>query len=74
MRLSSDWQFLISTWSARDYAELRFTGHHDAFIRLADLAQKSADGTTLDETDWAFFEACEEADSLFGDIDISWWR
>ncbi|HLB25245.1 MAG TPA: 1,4-alpha-glucan branching protein domain-containing protein, partial [Nitrospirota bacterium] len=24
---SSDWQFLISTWSARDYAEMRFTEH-----------------------------------------------
>ncbi len=32
---SSDWQFLISTFSARDYAELRVVVHHDDFKRLA---------------------------------------
>ena len=34
---SSDWQFLITTGAARDYAELRFNTHHDQFNELGAL-------------------------------------
>ena len=30
---ASDWQFLISTFAARDYAEVRFNDHIDRFDR-----------------------------------------
>jgi 1,4-alpha-glucan branching enzyme len=36
---SSDWQFLISTWSARDYAELRFSRHFENFKQIASLIE-----------------------------------
>ncbi len=31
---SSDWQFLITTGAARDYAEIRFLTHNDQFNEL----------------------------------------
>lgn len=37
---ASDWQFLISTWSARDYAEMRVAEHLEAFERLAAIARE----------------------------------
>ncbi len=70
---SSDWQFLISTWSARDYAELRVREHYEGCIRLYDLIRKRARGVELHIGDWEFLGACEERDNLFTDIDVGWW-
>ena len=39
---SSDWQFSISTFSSRDYAEQRVNYHADKFTKLAQLARKVA--------------------------------
>src|SRR5690606_35238282 len=39
---SSDWQFLIPTVAARDYAELRIANHIECFDRLAAIAEKVA--------------------------------
>ncbi len=36
---ASDWQFLITTWSARDYAEMRVAEHVEAFERLTAIAR-----------------------------------
>ena len=33
---SSDWQFLITTGAARDYAEIRFLTHNDQFNEVKD--------------------------------------
>ncbi|MEK7330360.1 MAG: 1,4-alpha-glucan branching protein domain-containing protein [Candidatus Eisenbacteria bacterium] len=68
---SSDWQFLITTFSARDYAELRVTEHAEAFERLATLAERRAQGGSLSEADENFLADCERRDSLFPDFD---WR
>ncbi len=70
---SSDWQFLISTWSARDYAELRVREHYEDFMRLYDLLQKCARGVELHTGDWEFVGDCEERDALFADIELDWW-
>jgi len=64
---SSDWQFLISTWSARDYAELRFSRHFENFRRLADIMRKTAES----DSDRIFIKDLEEQDSCFRDIDLS---
>lgn len=64
---SSDWQFLISTWSARDYAELRFSRHFDNFLHLADLLEKNK----VDQDDINFLKDLMEQDSCFADIDLS---
>jgi 1,4-alpha-glucan branching enzyme len=68
---SSDWQFLITTLSALDYAELRVTEHSRDFERLAALAERRAESGALSETDAAFLADCEQRDSLFADYD---WR
>jgi len=70
---SSDWQFLISTWSARDYAELRFSYHHDVLRRLIGLVEQVGAGQKPTDGDWLFVEECEKKDSLFPDIDPRWW-
>ena len=70
---ASDWQFLISTWSARDYAEARLTVHYDNFNRLYDMAVKYASGENLDEGDWKFLGRLEFEDDPFPEIDFRNW-
>jgi 1,4-alpha-glucan branching enzyme len=70
---SSDWPFLISTWAARDYAELRAANHASDFDRLADLTENYAEKGTLAPEDWHFVEEAEARDRLFPDIDPRWW-
>ncbi|NCQ27057.1 MAG: DUF1957 domain-containing protein [Armatimonadetes bacterium CG_4_10_14_3_um_filter_66_18] len=71
---SSDWQFLITTWSARDYAEHRAAAHFSDFELTAALARRYADGEWLSESDWASFGSLCERDCLFPDVDLDWWR
>ena len=70
---ASDWQFLISTFAARDYAELRLAEHYGDFKRLATMAEKKIDGGTIEPGEWKFFEDCRLRDSLFEDIEIEWF-
>ena len=62
---ASDWQFLISTWSARDYAEMRFSNHVSDFMRLAELAQKLAGGEAMSDAERKFLTTCQSRDRLF---------
>ena len=41
---SSDWQFIISTGAAGDYASKRFTGHCDALTSLLDALESGEGG------------------------------
>ena len=66
---SSDWQFLITTWSARDYAEKRFSDHYNRFKRLAAMARKEA----LSSEDSAFLRWCYETLHPFPEIDPRWF-
>ena len=70
---ASDWPFLISTWSARDYAERRAGLHHDIFSRLVGMARKRAAGETLTPDDDQFLADCRKQDALFPDLDLRWW-
>ena len=70
---SSDWQFLISTFSAKDYAEARFAEHQARFDRIAEMAEKIVNGEELRREDWSYLSAVEESDSLFADIDPKIW-
>lgn len=67
---ASDWPFLISTFSAKDYAEARFSDHIERFNRLAAMSEQSS----LSEEETAFLEECEEKDSLFADLNPSLWQ
>jgi 1,4-alpha-glucan branching enzyme len=70
---SSDWQFLISTWAARDYAEMRFTEHVSDFKRLADMAERYGKGKNVAKGEWEFLGITKDRDRLFEDIEPGWW-
>ncbi|MFH1007012.1 MAG: 1,4-alpha-glucan branching protein domain-containing protein [Candidatus Latescibacterota bacterium] len=70
---ASDWQFLISTKSALDYAELRLVEHHECFQRLAKMAQTYEEKGELPQGDWHFLEECSQRDQLFEELDVRWF-
>jgi 1,4-alpha-glucan branching enzyme len=70
---ASDWQFLISTWSARDYAELRVVEHHQSFQRLAAMAEKYGRGEHVDPGEWNFLGECHQRDKLFPFLKLEWF-
>ncbi|MBN1290441.1 MAG: DUF1957 domain-containing protein [Candidatus Latescibacteria bacterium] len=70
---SSDWQFLISTWSARDYAEMRFSNHHSDFLKVLDLLNRAAEGKALSREERESVKEISERDSLFKHINPKWW-
>jgi 1,4-alpha-glucan branching enzyme len=67
---SSDWQFLITTWSARDYAENRIALHYENFNRLYTFVKDYTDGKNVPEGEWAFLGKIEANDSLFPELDL----
>ncbi|MFX1356523.1 MAG: 1,4-alpha-glucan branching protein domain-containing protein [Promethearchaeota archaeon] len=67
---SSDWQFLITTWSARDYAENRIALHYENFNRLYKMAETYASGKNVAEGEWHFLGMLEENDAIFREIDL----
>ena len=70
---ASDWQFLISTFAARDYAELRLSEHYGDFKRIAAIIDKKIDGLPIQSGEWEFFNDCQKRDTLFQDIEIEWF-
>lgn len=70
---SSDWQFLISTWSARDYAELRAQWHADRFQMLVNLLERVARGEQPTAEEWGALGEAEERDNIFPDVEPKWW-
>ena len=70
---SSDWQFLITTGAARDYAELRFQTHNDQFNELKAiwLAYDAAGSISLEQEER--LAAIELRDSIFPDVDPNFW-
>jgi 1,4-alpha-glucan branching enzyme len=70
---SSDWQFLISTQAAADYAERRLLGHAHAFDRLHEFLERLASGDALSDEEWLVVEDIESQDRVFPKIDPNWW-
>ncbi len=71
---SSDWQFLITTEAARDYAEQRFTRHLEHFRNLERVWEEFKTTGTLRERTGQELRAIEERDNLFADIDPALWQ
>ncbi len=70
---SSDWQFLITTGAARDYAELRFGTHLDQFKEVRAIWEGfEAVGEITPEQEERL-AAIELRDSVFSDIDPAYW-
>jgi 1,4-alpha-glucan branching enzyme len=70
---SSDWQFLITTGAARDYAELRFNTHRDQFEDLRALWNVLRDGGSLSPEQESRLITIEERDNIFADVDPGFW-
>jgi 1,4-alpha-glucan branching enzyme len=72
---SSDWQFLITTGAARDYAELRFITHRDQFNELRALYETlhGDDAKQLSEAQLSRLVAIEDRDNIFAEIDPALW-
>jgi 1,4-alpha-glucan branching enzyme len=72
---SSDWQILITTGAARDYAEQRFSTHNNQFAELLEFWNIliTDESPTLSETQLARLAEIELRDSIFPDIDPNLW-
>lgn len=70
---SSDWQFLISSGSAEEYATGRLRGHAEDFRRLADMAERLFEGEVISEDETAFLTAVQARDAVFAELDIGWF-
>ncbi len=70
---SSDWQFLMTTGAARDYAERRFREHDDAFHALLQLWHRWRETGALDEAQIAALAILESQDSLFAEVNPEFW-
>ncbi len=62
---SSDWPFLISTWSARDYAENRAAEHFERALTLAGWLEA---GRALGPAEEALLRDFETEDHLFEEV------
>ena len=71
---ASDWQFLITTRSAADYAGSRIHCHHSDFKRCVALARRYCAGETIEPWEWAELGNIQGRDRLFADIDPLWFR
>jgi 1,4-alpha-glucan branching enzyme len=71
---ASDWQFLITTQAARDYAERRVAEHYAEFKRLSEMAHQLRGGEPLSVEAANLLRRLEREDFVFPDLDPSWAR
>ncbi len=70
---SSDWQFLISTKSARDYAEVRFSDHVIRLKKLLDMITEFLDNQDVSVENLDYLSECEKKDSPFQELSYKMW-
>jgi 1,4-alpha-glucan branching enzyme len=66
---ASDWQFLITTGAARDYAERRVAEHYAEFKRLSEMASTLRNGEPLSVEAAETLRRLERVDFVFPDVD-----
>jgi 1,4-alpha-glucan branching enzyme len=69
---ASDWQFLITTGAARDYAERRVAEHYAEFKRLSEMAATLRGGEALSVEAANTLRRLEREDFLFPDLSPAW--
>jgi 1,4-alpha-glucan branching enzyme len=67
---SSDWPFLMTTGSARDYAEARFNNHSAQFEIIASLIDSIARGGQLTASNKKALTECEQVDRIYDRINV----
>jgi 1,4-alpha-glucan branching enzyme len=71
---ASDWQFLITQKSAKDYAEERLLKHYSNFHSLIVMAKKILDGENLSDEILALLSSYEKRIPIFTEMDLNRWR
>lgn len=74
LQQASDWQFLISTESAKDYATRRFQGHYENAQFLIEFIEQLRQGLTMTFEQFSQLLRLEAQDRIFDDIDLSLWE
>jgi 1,4-alpha-glucan branching enzyme len=69
---ASDWQFLITTGAARDYAERRVAEHYAEFKRLSEMAHTRRQGQPLSSDAAEILRRLERDDFVFPGLDLAW--
>jgi 1,4-alpha-glucan branching enzyme len=69
---SSDWQFLITTGTASDYAERRVAEHYAEFKRLCEMARRLEAGDPLSADAAESLQRLERDDFCFPNLDPAW--
>ena len=69
---ASDWQFLITTGAARDYAERRVAEHYAEFKRLSEMMHTLRQGQPLSIEAADTLRRLEREDFVFPNLDPSW--
>ncbi len=70
---ASDWQFLITTGEAPDYAASRIHCHHSDYKRIADMARRYGRGEWIAQHEWDEFGNICARDAIFEDIEPEWF-
>ena len=70
---SSDWTFLITTWSARDYAENRVVEHYEAFMELYKAIEDGLIAGEMSPQSMRLLEDLKERDNLFPELNPWCW-
>src|SRR6266446_10292665 len=70
---SSDWQFLITTGAARDYAEIRVLTHNDQFNEIKAIYQAFESTGAISPEQEIRLGEIELRDNVFPNIDPSLW-
>lgn len=71
---ASDWEFLVTTGTARDYAESRFSGHEENFFWLREMFEQSGKDAGLTNESIERLTAIEQKNHVFDNIELSWFR
>ncbi len=71
---ASDWQFLITNESARDYAEQRFSFHHSDFNKLCDIAESLKATGYISSHEEYFLAENAKRNPIFPELNIEWWH
>jgi len=70
---SSDWQSLITTGGARDYAEARFLTHHDQFRQLQAMWESVVATGGMEPEQEERLAEIEQRDGIFRELDPGLW-
>lgn len=70
---ASDWPFVVSTGGAVDYGIERLSLHATRFERACYIAESLAAGNAMTDLEKVQVAEIDAHDSIFKQIDLTWW-